>query len=119
MLRALPYLLLVGAVVAAVFWTARHRATPRALPAADSARAALAYGRDAGDGRLTVTPTQLVFTADSGRVLVLERLDIVGVTATRDLPDRTTAAALLVVTTSEESYYFAVDRAEQWVRLLT
>jgi hypothetical protein len=50
---------------------------------------------------------------------VLERLDIVGVTATRDLPDRTTAAALLVVTTSEESFYFAVDRAEQWVRLLT
>ena len=119
MLRALPFLLLLGAVIAAGFWVARRAPIRRSLPMAPSAVAVLAYGPDAGSGRLSVTPSQLVFTADSGRVLVVERLDITGATVARDLPDRTTSAPVLVVSTEREAHYFVVDQPEFWVRRLT
>lgn len=80
--------------------------------------ATLAYGLDRGPGVLRLTPSQLVFLADSGRVVLLDRLDIVGVGATRDLPDRTLARPVLVVTTTAAVVYLAVADPEVWVRRL-
>lgn len=82
-------------------------------------RVMLAYGPDAGPGTLTLSPSQLVFVADSGRVLTLERLDIVGASQTRDLPDRTVARPVLVVSTPTETWFFAVRAPSDWLHLLT
>ncbi len=81
-------------------------------------RASLAYGLDRGPGWLRLSPSQLVFLADSGRVVLLDRLDVVGVGSTRELPDRTLSRDVLVVTTTDQVAYFAVTDPERWVRLL-
>lgn len=122
MMRALPYLLLIGAVMAGVVWVVQRAGPRRALRlGSDEAGspAVLAYGPGRGPGTLRLTGTQLVFSSDAGRMLVIERLDLVGVGVTRDLPDRRTAAAVLVLTTLAEVLYFQVEQPEQWVRRLT
>jgi hypothetical protein len=81
-------------------------------------RATLAYGLDRGPGLLRLTPSQLIFLADSGRVVLLDRLDILGVGSTRDLPDRTLTRDVLVVTTEAQVAYFAVAEPEEWVQRL-
>lgn len=93
------------------------------LPGPDPAdveeAAALAHGPDRGHGMLRLTPSQLIFAGDSGRVLTIERLDIAGVTTTRDLPDRRTVKPVLAVTTGEEVHFFAVNDPARWeARLL-
>ena len=112
-MRFLPYLIVVAAVVAVLVWSMqRVRGSAAAGPkqAALGARAAdgellgaaaLAYGPERGPGRLRLTTTQLVFTADTGRVLVIERLELNGATLTHDLPDRSTASQLLAVATDD------------------
>lgn len=134
-MRALVYLVLLALLVAGVVWTlerlgqVRGTSARRQLDAAvDSSpnrpgqfreRATLAYGAEAGPGELQLTQSQLVFTADSGRVVVLERLDIVGVNVTTELPDQTLVSPVLVVTVGREAYYFAVASPTAWaMRLL-
>lgn len=131
-MRTLAFLAMLGVTIAFVVWVVqrwRYRLGPPArhpllqprpaLEADPEARATLAYGPDRGSGVLRLSPSQLIFTGDSGRVLVIERLDIVGVATTRSLPDREVAHPVLVVTTSAEAYYFAVPAPEQWERRLT
>jgi hypothetical protein len=129
------YLVLFALVVAGVVWSmerlgqlrgssARRQleSTPDDAPVRPgrlSERATLAYGAEAGPGELQLTPSQLVFTADSGRVVVLERLDLVGVNVTTELPDQTLVSPVLVVTVGHEAYYFAVASPTAWaMRLL-
>lgn len=125
MLRMLPYLIVVAGVVAMIVWLVpRLRSTQNQLPSEPelvppSASAVLAYGPDQGPGQLRLSGSQLVFTAQSGRVIVIERLDIQGVTTTCDLPDRTTAAEVLAIATDPEVYYFQVAQPRWWVGLLT
>lgn len=128
--RSLLTLALLGVLIAAAIWAwQRWRDRFDALPGtADrraltgvlaEERATLAHGRDRGPGVLRLTDSQLVFTADSGRVLAVERLDVVGVTQTRNLPDRDVTRPALVVTTPADTYFFAVRSAAQWEALLT
>jgi hypothetical protein len=125
-LRLLPALVVIGGVVALIVWTLRLAGDSRRPPigaaapmAQGTAPAILAHGPDQGPGILRLTATQVVFTAATGRVVVIERLDIVGATVTTALPDRTTAAPVLAVTTGQEIYYFQVDRPRDWLRALT
>lgn len=129
-MRALLYLVLLGLAVAAVVWAADKWShsrqlgrppEPPAIPPVDqpyAERAVLLTGAEQGPGVLRVTPSQLVFTLDSGRVVVLERADIVGVAATRELPDRTVAAAVLAVTSLTSAHYFQVATPQEWERRL-
>lgn len=132
-MRALLYLGLLAAVVAATFWLtqraqdSRRRVPPPPPPLAasstgpsadTSARARLLYGAEAGPGRLLLTSSQLIFNADSGRVWVVERIDISGASTTRDLPDRSIARPALVVTTTQDAHYFEVDDPAAWVARL-
>ena len=95
---------------------------PRSLPPVDSGEfeepAAIASGPDRGFGVLRLTPSQLIFSGNSGRITTLERLDIVGVAATKQLPDRDTVKAVLAVSTREGVHYFAVDDPGAWERRL-
>jgi hypothetical protein len=125
-------LLLVIAAVVVYFLVSRYdrlrttvearRVTP-ALPQRGYGEfqesAALASGPDAGFGVLRLTPSQLIFAGASGRVLTIERLDIIGVTSTPDLPDRTTARPVLAVATADSVHYFAVDHPGDWEQRLT
>ena len=128
MLRLLPLVVIIALAVGGALWVLQRRRVPQlpsavgsdqALPPAVSAPAALVFGADRGAGTLRLTPSQLIFEADSGRVMVLERWDIVGVSATRDLPDRTTSAEVLVVTTTDDMHYWLVDQPHQWIAALT
>jgi len=81
--------------------------------------AALADGPDRGYGVLRLTPSQLIFAANSGRVLTVERLEITGATTTRELPGQETAKPVLAVASGERVYYFAVNDPLAWeLRLL-
>jgi hypothetical protein len=81
--------------------------------------AAIADGPDQGYGTLRLTPSQLVFIGNSGRITTVERLEITGATVTRDLPDRQTAKPVLAVTTAGYIHYFAVNDPLAWeLRLL-
>ncbi|MBK6764438.1 MAG: hypothetical protein IPG68_14750 [Micrococcales bacterium] len=95
----------------------------RALPALDPADieepAAIAQGPERGYGVLRLTPSQLIFAGNSGRVVTIERLDITGATTTRDLPDHTTAHPVLAVSTRDAVHFFAVNDPVAWeLRLL-
>lgn len=122
-MRLVPVLIVLAIVIATVVWSMqrigreRRRALPPSSPTGQPA--VLAVGADQGPGHIRLTPTQLVFTADTGRVLVVERLDIVGATTTHELPDHHAAAAVLVVRTDTDVHYFLVDDPEDWVRALT
>lgn len=130
--RALTLLALLGVAVAVAIWgIQRLRGGPRALPARSvlpripsaaelpAERTILVYGPEAGPGTLTLTPSQVVFTADSGRVVVVERLDITGATQSRDLPDRTVAQPVLVIATRSDTWYFATPDPARWLAALT
>lgn len=129
--RSLLYLALLGLAVAGAVWALqrfRERipaigSTPTPAAALSGVvaeeRATCVHGVDQGPGVLRLTDSQLVFTADTGRVLVLERLDIVGVGQTPDLPGRTLARPVLAVTTTADTYYFAVRSVAHWESLLT
>lgn len=92
---------------------------PQLDPADIQEAAAIADGPDRGYGVLRLTPSQLIFAANSGRVLTIERLEITGATSTRDLPDHSTARPVLAVTTRDAVHYFAVNDPVAWeVRLL-
>lgn len=131
-MRSLLLLAAIGVVIAVVIWgIQRLRALPPGMPRSGGAqvpdvvtgdiveRGAIASGPERGPGSLTLTTSQLIFTADSGRVVVVERLDIVGATTTVDLPDRSTVQAVLAVTTSSgDTWYFAVSDPEAWLRRL-
>lgn len=117
-MRVLIMLAVLAVIVALVVnWLGRPRRP--ALPAPDGQPAMLAAGTEQGPGRLRLTATQLVFTAESGRVLVIERLDIVGASTTRELPDQHVAAPVLVVRTETDVHYILVANPEDWVRALT
>jgi hypothetical protein len=98
------------------------RRAEQSLPPVDSGdyeeAAAIAHGPDRGSGVLRLTPSQLIFAGGSGRIRTIERIDITGVSATRELPDQTIAKPVLAVTTREGSHYFAVDDPDQWERRL-
>lgn len=81
--------------------------------------AAIAAGPERGFGTLRLTPSQLIFLANSGRVVTIERIDITGVTWTRALPDHDTAKPVLAVATGPDVHYFAVDDPVAWQRRLT
>jgi hypothetical protein len=134
-MRVLFYVGLLTVGIALAFWLSqRHSDARRRLPPTTQGagshsvatiptpsageRARLLYGSEAGPGQLQLTSSQLVFTADSGRVWVVERIDISGVSATRELPDRTVARAALVVTASGEVHYFEVDDPLEWINRL-
>jgi hypothetical protein len=121
-MRVVPYLVVLAAVIAALLWTMQRlrQGHGRSLPSGDhGAPAMIAAGPDQGPGQLLLTPTQLVFTAATGRVVVVERVDIVGATTTRELPDRHTAGPVLAVRTEGDVLYFLVDDPEAWARRLT
>ncbi len=97
--------------------------TSSSLPALDAAdlqeAAAIAYGPDRGYGVLRLTPSQLVFAANSGRVLTIERLDITGATVTTSLPDHESLQPVLAVSTRDAMFYFSVNDPLTWeLRLL-
>ncbi|MFI0432380.1 MAG: hypothetical protein ACH36H_04485 [Candidatus Nanopelagicales bacterium] len=143
-MRLLVYLAVLVVVVAGLVWAVERVRDRRRLPThrrpdelpsgslaaaaeamADAPpaylveeRATLAYGLDRGPGLLRLTPSQLIFLADSGRVVLLDRLDVLGVGSTRDLPDRTLTREVLVVTTEAQVAYFAVAEPEEWVQRL-
>jgi hypothetical protein len=130
-MRALLYLALLGAAIAGYIWVVQRLKESRALasrpapaqiparPADPDEPATLAFGPDTGPGRLRLGRSQLVFTADSGRVIVIELLDITGVSASRELPDRTLVHDVLVVSAGSHVYYFMVDSPAAWERWLT
>lgn len=133
-MRVLVYVGLLTIGIALVFWLAQRRsdahrvlARPPAsapvhqvssAPVGDAERARLLYGPEAGPGELRLTSSQLVFNADSGRLWVAERIDISGVSATRELPDRTVARPALVVIVDGEVHYFEVDEPLDWISRL-
>jgi hypothetical protein len=80
--------------------------------------AAIAAGPDRGFGTLRLTPSQLVFLANSGRVVTIERLEITGVSTTRTLPDHETVKPVLAVATHDAVHYFSVDDPATWERRL-
>jgi hypothetical protein len=133
-MRVLAYLALLGVAIAGYIWavqwfkdrsaqrTVTNRERPQLPSSADpwpDVPAALAYGPDQGSGRLRLSVSQLVFVADTGRVTVIERLDVTGVAASRELPDRTLAQEVLVVSTPAETFYFMVTGPRNWERWLT
>ncbi len=130
-MRGLLIIVVLGLVVAGVIWTVQRYRDSRSasmlnasLPEPPSLDrdviepATVAFGPERGQGTLRLTPSQLIFTGDSGRVLVLERIGIVGVSATRELPDGQLARSVLAVTTRTETHYFAVSEPEQWAQWL-
>ena len=125
MTRALVILPLAALMVYALLRIAdsvfaKDRPQP-ALPAPGELEepAAIAHGSDRGYGTLRLTPSQLVFIGNSGRITTIERMDITGAAATRDLPDRQTAKPVLAVTTRDAINYFAVNDPVAWeLRLL-
>lgn len=112
---------LAGAVYVTMRLVTGVRQTP-ALPPRNSGEyqepAALAAGPDRGFGNLRLTPSQLVFVGNSGRVLTIERLDITGVTCTTALPDHDAVKPVLAVATGDGVHYFAVDDPAAWERRL-
>ncbi len=96
--------------------------TTSTLPALDAAdlqeAAAIAYGPDRGYGVLRLTPSQLVFAANSGRVLTIERLDITGATVTTSLPDHESLQPVLAVSTRDGMHYFSVNDPLVWEKRL-
>jgi hypothetical protein len=122
------YLAMIGIAVAAVVWLVQRYRGSLSLPASRSRHAvaqdefstpaSVAYGPESGPGLLRLTPSQLVFESAAGRVVVIERLAIVGVGSTRDLPDHSVAHPVLVVTTAEQAFYFAVSDALAWIARL-
>ena len=126
-MRGLLLLALLGLLIAGAVWLVqRYRPQPQsAIPASPpqlsrerSERATVAFGSERGPGTLRLTPTQLIFAGDSGRVVVLERIAIVGVNVTTDLPDGSVAAPILAVTTRTESLYVSVTDPDRWAALL-
>lgn len=110
---------LAGAIYVAWKLIASNGASRPALASGEYQEpAAIASGPERGFGTLRVTPSQLVFLANSGRVVTLERLDITGVTTTKSLPDHETAKPVLAVSTQQQVYYFAVDDPVRWERRL-
>ena len=127
-MRLLFVVAILAVVVGGVLWLLQRGRQTRvvaappptpALPGGRNERCILAHGPDRGPGSLRLSPSQLVFDGDSGRVIALERLDIVGVSTSRLLPDRTIAAEVLVVTTTTDTYFWAVAHPQQWVDDLT
>ncbi len=130
-MRGLLILAVLGLIVAGLVWLVqryrdnRSAAALRSSPAKPTPLerdlvepATVAFGPERGSGTLRLAPSQLVFTGDSGRVMVLERIGIVGVSVTRELPDGEIARPVLAVTTRTETYYFAVAEPEQWAKRL-
>lgn len=117
-------ILVMVAVVAGALYVAWRliQGTTSARPALASGEyqepAAIAAGPERGFGTLRLTPSQLIFLANSGRVVTLERLDITGVSSTRTLPDHETAKPVLAVSTREQVVYFSVDDPVRWEQRL-
>ena len=109
---------LAGAVYVAMRLVNGVRQTPAVGSGEIQEPAAIATGPDRGFGTLRLTPCQLVFLGNSGRVLTLERLDITGVTCTTALPDHDSVKPVLAVATRDGVHYFAVDRPQEWERRL-
>lgn len=119
---------MLGVLIAGAVWLMqRYRPSPKAAISAGPAkisrekseRATVAFGPERGEGTLRLTPSQLIFTGDSGRVVVLERITIVGVNVTTELPDGVVAAPVLVVTTRTESLYLSVSDPARWAASLS
>lgn len=131
-MRTVLYLAIAVAAIAGMVWLVQNarlrnhnnlagRPTPLPLPALDvdfEQPAEVAYGSDRGPGTLRLSPSQLVFTAGSGRVVAIERIDIIGVSVTAELPDRTIAKPVLAIATNSGIHYFAVPTPDEWERRL-
>lgn len=119
-MRALVMLIVVGGALYVLWRLMRGVSTPRPALASGEYQepAAIASGPDRGFGTLRLTPSQLIFLANSGRVLTIERIDITGVTRTQMLPDHETLKPVLVVSAHGEVYYFSVDDPVRWERRL-
>lgn len=125
MTRLVLALVVVAVVVYVIMRIARAQSLSvesSSLPALDAAdqqeAAAIAYGPDRGYGVLRLTPSQLVFAANSGRILTIERLDITGATVTRSLPDHESAQPVLAVSTHDGMHYFSVSDPAAWEKRL-
>ncbi len=123
-MRFIEYLAVLGIVIALAVWLIQRgtgRTRERALEQAPGdlrAQAAMVSGPERGAGSLRLTPTQLVFTAASGRMLVIERAEIVGAGVTRETPTGRSASTLLVITTDADGFYFLLDDPQEWVSRL-
>lgn len=140
-MRLLMYAAVLAAGIAVAFWLMQSRQDARrrgaiggeaavrgattggslgddVSPVQRRSHARLLYGPEAGPGWLTLYSTQLVFTTQSGRVVVTERFDIHGVTTSQDLPDRKVARPALVVACGGDTLYFEVDDPGEWAAAL-
>lgn len=141
-MRLLMYAALLAAGIAVAFWLMQSRQDARrrddlgagsgagrtasgevmagdeVSPVQRRSRARMIYGPEAGPGWLTLYSTQLVFTGQSGRVVVTERIDIHGATTSQQLPDRNVARPALVVATATEALFFEVDDPAGWTSAL-
>lgn len=120
-MRILVWLVLIAGAAYVVWRLVAGSSAPRAAVVSGEVQepAAIASGPERGFGTLRLTPSQLVFLANSGRVVTIERLDITGVTSTRSLPDHDTAKPVLAVATGADVHFFAVDDPAAWQRRLT
>lgn len=119
-MRALVMLAVVAGALYVVWRLLQGSTSPRPALASGEYQepAAIASGPERGFGTLRLTPSQLVFLANSGRVVTVERLDITGVSSTRMLPDHEAAKPVLVVSTPGQVYYFSVDDPVRWEQRL-
>ena len=130
-MRLLPLLVIIVAAVMAVVWLLNNASERRtiatssrrsSLPARTDAdveeAAAVLHGPDRGPGVLRLTPSQLLFAGDAGRVLAVDRWEITGATTTTELPDHQRQRPVLAVSTADDVYYFAVNDPEAWQRRL-
>jgi hypothetical protein len=119
-MRALVMLAVVAGALYVVWRLLQGSTSPRPALASGEYQepAAIASGPERGFGTLRLTPSQLVFLGNSGRVVTVERLDITGVTSTRMLPDHESAKPVLAVSTRGQVYYFSVDDPVRWEQRL-
>lgn len=115
-MRLLVMLLVVAGASYVIWRLMQGASTPRqALVSGEFQEpAAIASGPDRGFGTLRLTPSQLIFMGNSGRVVTLERIDITGATTSTALPDHDTVKPVLVVSTRDGVYYFSVDDPRAW-----
>jgi hypothetical protein len=120
-------LAILGLLIAGAVWLVqRYRPTPKLGPSPTppqlarerTERATVVFGPERGSGTLRLTPSQLVFTGDSGRIVVVERITIVGVSVTTELPDGSVASPVLAVTTRTEALYLSVADPARWAASL-
>lgn len=131
-MRVLPYFILFAVAVAAYFWWTdrrsqdnQHRMALRSAQpiAVDDGiwegTCWCAYGALRGPGRLRITPTQVVFLANSGDVQLVDRSEISGLGLTNELPDRLSPTPVIAIKAATNLYYFSVTEPAEVLRRLS